>query len=160
VPRALSAICDRALRKDPRQRYESAGEMARDLRAWLDGQGVAIGARIKFEDAYRAVFVKRPWIAIAGIVVLFAAIVIYPTEGSTGAIGASDKDPAAGSAQPATTLNAESAPDAAQKEEVLKRVGEMTDLIDMPKDEQYRFIRELAEQGLPDQPIKPQPKQP
>jgi len=35
LPRDLEAICQKALRKDPRQRYSTAREFANDLRRWL-----------------------------------------------------------------------------------------------------------------------------
>jgi serine/threonine protein kinase len=68
IPKALSAICMRALRKSPEGRYEDAGEFAQDLRAFLAGHKLTVGARIWVEDAYRYVFVKRPWIAVTGVV--------------------------------------------------------------------------------------------
>ncbi len=42
VPEDLVAICARALRKDPGQRYASAGAMALDLRRWLDGEPTSV----------------------------------------------------------------------------------------------------------------------
>ena len=79
LPKALSAICLRALEKSPGDRYERAAELAQDLRAFLRGRKVAVGARLRFEDAYRYVFIKRPWIAVAGLVAVFgAAIVMAP----------------------------------------------------------------------------------
>ena len=38
LPADLQAICARALRKDPQERYASMAELASDLRAWLDGR--------------------------------------------------------------------------------------------------------------------------
>jgi len=43
VPEELERICLAALEKDPRVRYQSAGEMARDLEAFLHGRPVLAG---------------------------------------------------------------------------------------------------------------------
>jgi serine/threonine protein kinase len=87
LPKALSAICLRALEKAAGDRYESAAEMAQDLRAFLRGNRVAIGARLRFEDFYRYVFIKRPWIAVTGLVVFFGLIIVIAPKAltSTGA---------------------------------------------------------------------------
>jgi serine/threonine-protein kinase len=44
VGRDLDAICLKALRKEPEERYRSAGAFARDLRSYLDGRPVAARA--------------------------------------------------------------------------------------------------------------------
>ena len=41
VPVDLTAICRKAMRKKPEQRYASAGEMAADLRRWVNGEPTA-----------------------------------------------------------------------------------------------------------------------
>jgi eukaryotic-like serine/threonine-protein kinase len=38
VPRALAAICQKALAKRPEHRYSSCGDFAKDLRCWLRGE--------------------------------------------------------------------------------------------------------------------------
>jgi eukaryotic-like serine/threonine-protein kinase len=38
VPRALAAICQKALAKKPEHRYSSCGDFAKDLRSWLRGE--------------------------------------------------------------------------------------------------------------------------
>ncbi len=39
--KSLVAICDRALRSDPAQRYADAGELERDIQAWLASDNVS-----------------------------------------------------------------------------------------------------------------------
>jgi serine/threonine protein kinase len=47
VPPDLAAICLKALRKTPADRYQTAGEVAADLRHWMAGEPtVARGARV------------------------------------------------------------------------------------------------------------------
>jgi hypothetical protein len=70
IPKTISAICMRALRKSPAGRHEDVAELAQELRAFLAGQRIAVGARMWFEDAYHYVFIKRPWIAVTGLVAL------------------------------------------------------------------------------------------
>jgi hypothetical protein len=40
LPRDLEAICFKAIRKEPARRYQSARELARDLRRWLASEPV------------------------------------------------------------------------------------------------------------------------
>jgi hypothetical protein len=76
VPKALSAVCLRALQKSPDDRYASAAELANDLRAYLRGHRVAVGARLRFEDFYRYIFTQRPWTAVTGLVILCGLIIV------------------------------------------------------------------------------------
>ena len=79
IPKALSVICMHALRKAPEGRFEDAGEFAKELRAFLAGSRIAVGARIWVEDAYRYVFLKRPWIGVTCLVILFGTgLVLAP----------------------------------------------------------------------------------
>jgi tetratricopeptide (TPR) repeat protein len=42
VPRALDAICRKAMRLEPGDRYESARDLARDLERWMAGEAVSV----------------------------------------------------------------------------------------------------------------------
>ena len=83
IPKALSVICMRALRKAPEGRYEDAAEFAQDLRTFLAGRPIALGARLRFEDAYRYVFLKRPWIAVAGLALVSGTAFVLAPNAST-----------------------------------------------------------------------------
>jgi serine/threonine protein kinase len=79
IPKALAVICMHALRKSPEGRYENGEEFAQDLRTFLAGRPIAVGARLRFEDFYRYVFLKRPWIAVAGLAIVSGtAFVLAP----------------------------------------------------------------------------------
>lgn len=49
APPELAAIAEKALRKDPNERYDSAGQMARDIDAWRDGRRVSVYAYSSLE---------------------------------------------------------------------------------------------------------------
>jgi serine/threonine-protein kinase len=42
VPRPLDAICRKAMRLEPTERYKSARDLARDLERWMAGEGVSV----------------------------------------------------------------------------------------------------------------------
>jgi len=69
----LDAILMKALRKEPSGRYETAVELASDVRAWLDGMPVA-ARRGTFR--YRAAkFIRRNRISVAGSALLAASLI-------------------------------------------------------------------------------------
>jgi tetratricopeptide (TPR) repeat protein len=68
----LQAILDKALRKEPQDRYLTAEQLATDVRAYLEGLPVA--AR-RGTVRYRAgKFIRRHWLALAGAAALAATL--------------------------------------------------------------------------------------
>ncbi|MCQ4167070.1 serine/threonine-protein kinase [Tahibacter harae] len=77
INRDLDAICLKALRKDPAQRYLSAEALLGDLQRWLRGE--AVEAR-RGERGYRLRSTLRqywPWLAAAAAAALFFAFHLY-----------------------------------------------------------------------------------
>ncbi len=75
VPADLAAICRKALRKNPGDRYTSAGDMARDLRRWLNYEPT------RARPAYAVRFVwlwskRNPGWAGAFLVALVACVLV------------------------------------------------------------------------------------
>ena len=68
-PRAVSLIADRCLRKNPRDRYRDAGELAADIGRSLDGERLLYARPSVFGQLQRAVARQRPWAlpAVAGL---------------------------------------------------------------------------------------------
>jgi len=67
LPADLAAICWKAMRSEPAERYQAAGELAEDLRRWLRDEPVAARKRSLFEQAQRWVDKHRAWTALIGV---------------------------------------------------------------------------------------------
>lgn len=72
VPRDLETIVDKCLNKDPRSRYQTAGELSEDLKRHLEGRPVKARSISKPERAWRWCR-RRPLIAaVVGLTILLA----------------------------------------------------------------------------------------
>jgi tetratricopeptide (TPR) repeat protein len=80
VPRDLETVCLEGLRKDPRQRYASAQDLAGDLQRWLDGRPILARPVPVWERGWKWVR-RRP--ALAG---LAAAVVVALVGLATGLV--------------------------------------------------------------------------
>jgi tetratricopeptide (TPR) repeat protein len=80
VARDLETICLKGLRKEPRQRYTTAQDMADDLQRWLDGQPIRARPVPRWERGWKWVR-RRP--ALAG---LSAAMVLALVGLATGLV--------------------------------------------------------------------------
>ena len=83
LPKGLSEIAERAMHKDPEQRYRSARSLSRELRMWLDEHGDSV------EAAAAATRQRRPLLwagaATAAVVALGVALWMALATGQTGA---------------------------------------------------------------------------
>lgn len=76
----IDTMCLTALRKEPERRYQSAGELARDIRLYLDGRPITAQPDswsyrlVKFVSRYRA-----PVSAAAVLVLVITALTLYYT---------------------------------------------------------------------------------
>jgi hypothetical protein len=74
VPRDVSAIAERCLRKDRRHRYHTAGEVAADLGRFLDGKPVKAQPQ-GFLSQVRLPWATKKWLGRrAGLVLIFGAV--------------------------------------------------------------------------------------
>ncbi len=74
VPRDLETICLKGLRKEPRQRYASAGDLADDLQRWLDGRPIQARPVTGWERAWKWAR-RRPALAALAVGALVALLI-------------------------------------------------------------------------------------
>lgn len=72
TPRDLEVICQKALEKDPQDRYQSAAHLGADLRCWLNGAPILARPETMLDRAMRH-FRRRRTIATAAVAVVIAA---------------------------------------------------------------------------------------
>lgn len=81
IPRALEAICIKALQRELPERYQSALELKDDVEAWLAGEPVSVYREPWPQQAWR--FIKRHRSAVAvTVAILLTAIVVPVTVGT------------------------------------------------------------------------------
>ena len=66
APNDLVAVCEKALQKEPSRRYRSAGELAADLQAWLEGRTVSARDYTSVQLAGRLIKRNATTFAVAG----------------------------------------------------------------------------------------------
>src|SRR5262249_55548904 len=71
IPRDLEAICLQCLREEPGKRYGGAGELAQDLRRFLDGEPIRARPTPAWEHAWKWAR-RRP--AVAGLAVTLVLV--------------------------------------------------------------------------------------
>jgi len=74
IPRDISAIAERALQKDRRHRYHTAGELAADLGRFLDGKPVKAQPKGMLDWLWRRGQLSKPISRRAGLVLIFGGI--------------------------------------------------------------------------------------
>jgi len=74
IPRDISAIAERALRKDRRHRYHTAGELAADLGRFLDGKPVKAQPKGMLDRMWRRGQLSKPISRRAGLVLISGGI--------------------------------------------------------------------------------------
>ena len=78
APRDLEAICLKCLRKDPRQRYGSAEEVAQELESFLEGRPTHVRRGPAWERAWKW---SRRQPALAALVVVFTVALLGTAAG-------------------------------------------------------------------------------
>ena len=74
APPELAAICKKAMAKKSRQRFNDAGELVKQLKAFRDGRMVNIYAYSKRELLYRFISRNKPMIVM--VIALITVIII------------------------------------------------------------------------------------
>ncbi len=85
LPADLNTICLKCLEKSPRKRYASAGELAEDLRRFLDNRPIIARPVRPWERAWKWSR-RKPWqaaaVALAGFMLIGAGVGVYLLQGA------------------------------------------------------------------------------
>ncbi len=89
TPKDLESICLRCLQKDPRQRYDSAGDLARDLRRFRTGQPVLARPIGRLHRSGRWLVRNRLTASLSMAILLLGCVVIslVPWTGTAKVVG-------------------------------------------------------------------------
>lgn len=79
IPRLLETICLKAMAKNPHDRYQDAGDLARDLKNWLAGRPIAAVRRGPLARLVRAALLPRNRTAVvmASLLLICAAMMVW-----------------------------------------------------------------------------------
>lgn len=77
--RTLAAIADRAIRRDPSERYQTAEKFAQELEFWQAGEETTARPWSHYERSFRWLLRNRKWVLSIGVVIAIAFLVIYST---------------------------------------------------------------------------------
>src|SRR5262249_51497142 len=72
IPNDLETICLRAMAKEPKHRYATAGEFRDDLRRWLNGEPIRARPVVRLERAVKWVRRRPETAALIGLLVIIA----------------------------------------------------------------------------------------
>ncbi len=77
VPKPLSRICCKALRRDPSERFPSAAALGQDLHAWLEGRQPSVRRNSSWNDIRRFARRHPSGMAVCALLVLSAVLLLF-----------------------------------------------------------------------------------
>ena len=92
IPRGLELVCQRAMSREPAQRYATASELGEDLQRWLDGREVMARPQ-RVTQRMQAIVAGQPRMAIGGMLIGAIAVVVLLVIGVVLALTAGNVGP-------------------------------------------------------------------